>query len=83
MTTVAVRDPAPTSLLLKERRTSTHSRTRYYRTHTAGARLTADDIPEHIVAGRRSCTSRASPRRSGKGPAAAVTRAVDIAPTPG
>jgi 2-dehydro-3-deoxygluconokinase len=49
VTALATRDPAPTSLLLRERRISTHSRTRYYRTATAGARLSTDDIPEHVA----------------------------------
>ncbi|MET7736562.1 sugar kinase [Streptomyces sp. NPDC005402] len=79
VTTVAIRDPAPTSLLLKERRTSTHSRTRYYRTHTAGARLTADDIPEHVVAGAAVLHITGITPALGQGPAAAVVRAVDIA----
>ncbi|CAM5389129.1 sugar kinase [Streptomyces aurantiogriseus] len=79
VTTIAVRDPAPTSLLLKEHRTSTHSRTRYYRTHTAGARLTADDIPEHVVAGAAVLHITGITPALGEGPAAAVTRAVDIA----
>lgn len=79
VTTVAVRDPAPTSLLLKERRTSTHSRTRYYRAHTAGARLTADDIPEHVIAGAAVLHITGITPALGEGPAAAVTRAVAIA----
>lgn len=45
VTTLAVLDPAPTSLLLKERRTATHSRVTYYRTGTAGGRLSPQDIP--------------------------------------
>ncbi|MEU9330523.1 sugar kinase [Streptomyces canus] len=83
VTTVAARDPAPTSLLLKERRTSTHSRTRYYRTHTAGARLTAGDIPEHLVAGAAVLHITGITPALGEGPAAAVTRAVDIAAAAG
>ncbi|MFF3335670.1 sugar kinase [Streptomyces sp. NPDC002888] len=79
VTTVAARDSAPTSLLLKERRTSTHSRTRYYRTHTAGARLTADDIPEHVVAGAAVLHITGITPALGEGPAEAVSRAVDIA----
>ncbi|MGX1480227.1 UNVERIFIED_CONTAM: 2-dehydro-3-deoxygluconokinase [Streptomyces canus] len=83
VTTVAARDPAPTSLLLKERRTSTHSRTRYYRTHTAGARLAADDIPEDLVAGASVLHITGITPALGEGPAAAVTRAVDIAAAAG
>jgi 2-dehydro-3-deoxygluconokinase len=79
VTTVVARDPAPTSLLLKERRTATHSRTRYYRTHTAGSRLTPDDIPEDIVAGAAVLHVTGITPALGEGPAAAVTRAVDIA----
>ncbi|MEU6224901.1 sugar kinase [Streptomyces sp. NPDC047042] len=79
VTTVATREPAPTSVLLKERRTSTHSRTRYYRTNTAGARLTADDIPEDVVAGAAVLHITGITPALGEGPAAAVTRAVDIA----
>ncbi|MGW1024698.1 sugar kinase [Streptomyces sp. NPDC002577] len=79
VTTLATRDPAPTSLLLKERRTSTHSRARYYRTHTAGSRLTADDIPEHIVAGAAVLHITGITPALGPGPARAVRRAVDIA----
>ncbi|MFE9643076.1 sugar kinase [Streptomyces sp. NPDC006365] len=79
VTTVAARDRAPTSLLLRERRTATHSRTRYYRTHTAGARLSADDIPEDLVAGAAVLHITGITPALGEGPARAVTRAVDIA----
>jgi 2-dehydro-3-deoxygluconokinase len=79
VTTAAVRDPAPTSLLLRERRTATHSRTRYYRTHTAGARLSPDDIPEHLVAGAAVLHITGITPALGEGPARAVARAVDIA----
>ncbi|MDX2822014.1 sugar kinase [Streptomyces ipomoeae] len=79
VTTVAVRDPAPTSLLLRERRTATHSRTRYYRTHTAGSRLSTDDIPEELVAGAAVLHITGITPALGEGPSRAVTRAVDIA----
>jgi 2-dehydro-3-deoxygluconokinase len=47
-----VRDPdAPTSLMLKERRTAAIVRVRYYRRHGPGARLQPDDLdPEQIAA---------------------------------
>lgn len=77
--TVAARDPAPTSLLLRERRTATHSRTRYYRTHTAGAHLSADDIPEDLVVGAAVLHITGITPALGEGPSRAVTRAVDIA----
>ncbi|GAA3826844.1 sugar kinase [Streptomyces phyllanthi] len=79
VTAIAVRDPAPTSLLVKERRTSTRSRTRYYRTHTAGVRLSAQDIPEDIVAGAAVLHVTGITPALGEGPAQAVRRAVDIA----
>ncbi|MGP4043216.1 sugar kinase [Streptomyces sp. 2A115] len=79
VTTAVARDPAPTSLLLRERRTATHSRTRYYRTHTAGSRLSAEDIPEHLVAGAAVLHITGITPALGEGPSKAVTRAVDIA----
>ena len=79
VTTVAVRDPAPTSLMLKERRTAGHTRTRYYRTHTAGAALSPQDIPEDVVAGAAILHITGITPALGDGPAKAVTRAVDIA----
>ncbi|MFF8971814.1 sugar kinase [Streptomyces sp. NPDC014995] len=79
VTTVVARDPAPTSLLLRERRTATHSRTRYYRTHTAGSRLSAEDIPEDLVAGAAVLHITGITPALGEGPSQAVTRAVDIA----
>ncbi|MFF5979636.1 sugar kinase [Streptomyces olindensis] len=79
VTTVAVRDRAPTSLLLKERRTATHSRTRYYRTHTAGAGLRPQDIPHDVVAGAAVLHITGITPALGDGPARAVARAVDIA----
>ncbi|WP_433890310.1 sugar kinase [Streptomyces sp. CA-111067] len=77
--TVPVRDPAPTSLLLKERRTAGHSRARYYRTLTAGSRLTPDDVPETLVANAAVLHVTGITPALGPGPAAAVTHAVDIA----
>lgn len=79
VTAVAVRDAAPTSLLLKERRTSTHHRMRYYRTATAGVRLAPEDIPEELVAGASVLHITGITPALGEGPARAVRRAVDIA----
>jgi 2-dehydro-3-deoxygluconokinase len=79
VTALATRDSAPTSLLLKERRTATHSRTRYYRTHTAGSRLSVADIPEDVVAGAAVLHITGITPALGTGPAQAVRRAVDIA----
>jgi 2-dehydro-3-deoxygluconokinase len=79
VTTLAVRDPAPTSLLLKERRTATHSRVTYYRTGTAGGRLSPQDIPEDVIAGAAVLHVTGITPALGDGPAEAVRRAVDIA----
>ncbi|WP_433334668.1 sugar kinase [Spirillospora sp. CA-294931] len=46
----AVVDPsAPTGLLVKERRTSALTRVWYYRTGSAGSRLSPEDVPEDLV----------------------------------
>jgi 2-dehydro-3-deoxygluconokinase len=79
VTVLATRDSAPTSLLLKERRTATHSRTRYYRTHTVGSRLSERDIPEDVVAGAAVLHITGITPALGTGPALTVRRAVDIA----
>ncbi|MFF7789932.1 PfkB family carbohydrate kinase [Streptomyces sp. NPDC007991] len=79
VTTLPVRDPAPTSLLLKERRTTGHNRTYYYRTHSAGSRLVPEDIPEDVVAGAAVLHVTGITPALGDGPARAVARAVDIA----
>ncbi|MFC8520255.1 sugar kinase [Streptomyces sp. NPDC057257] len=83
VTTDAARDPAPTSLLLKQQRTSTHVRTRYYRTRTAGSRLCPQDIPEDLVAGAAVLHLTGITPALGEGPAQAVRRAVDIASAAG
>ncbi|MGW7544050.1 sugar kinase [Streptomyces sp. NPDC054770] len=79
VTALAVRDPAPTSLLLKERRTATHHRMRYYRTATAGVRLAPQDIPEEVVAGAAVLHLTGITPALGDAPASAVRRAVGIA----
>lgn len=49
--TRAVVDPdRPTGLMLKERRTPTHSRVSFYRSDSAGSRLRADDIRDEDIA---------------------------------
>lgn len=44
-------DEAPTALMLKERRTAELNRVRYYRSGSAGSRLSAADVPEALIAG--------------------------------
>lgn len=77
--TVAVRDPAPTSMLFKERRTAAHTRVSYNRSIGAGTRLTPQDVPEETVAGAAILHVTGITPALGAGPAAAVLRALDIA----
>lgn len=50
---IAVVDDVPTSLLIKERRTSGVSRVRYYRDRNAGSRLGPEHVrPEHVAEAR-------------------------------
>ncbi|MFL0711279.1 MAG: sugar kinase [Microcella pacifica] len=49
MDVVAIRDPAQTGLMIKERRTSTVSRVWYYRAGSAGSRLAPGDMPEGLI----------------------------------
>lgn len=47
---IAIRDPdAPTSLMIKERRTSTDTRIWYYRRGNAGSRLRVDEIDPAVI----------------------------------
>lgn len=83
VTALATRDSAPTSLLLKEQRTTNRGRTRYYRTHTAGVRLCPQDVPEHLVAGAAVLHITGITPALGDAPALAVRTAVDIASAAG
>lgn len=46
---VVRRDPAPTAIMLRERRTGTATRVSYYRHGSAGSHLQPADLPEGIV----------------------------------
>lgn len=47
---IVIRDSrAPTALMIKERRTGSHTRVWYYRSGSAGSRLRAEDIPAGVV----------------------------------
>ncbi|MFC7497102.1 MULTISPECIES: sugar kinase [unclassified Nocardioides] len=45
-----VDDAAPTALMIKERRTTEAGKVWYYRTGSAGSRLSSGDLPEELVA---------------------------------
>jgi 2-dehydro-3-deoxygluconokinase len=52
VTTTAVVDPgAPTGLMVKERRTARATRVLYYRSGSAGSRLSPDDVDPTVIAG--------------------------------
>jgi 2-dehydro-3-deoxygluconokinase len=47
---IAVDPDAPTGLMLKERRTATSQKVAYYRAHSAGSRLSTDDLDAELIA---------------------------------
>jgi 2-dehydro-3-deoxygluconokinase len=50
LTVHAITDPtAPTGLMIKERRTADATRVWYYRSASAGSRLSADDLPADVI----------------------------------
>lgn len=48
---VTVDDEAPTGLMIKERRTPTAQKVSYYRSGSAGSRISPDDVDERLIAG--------------------------------
>jgi 2-dehydro-3-deoxygluconokinase len=60
------RDPSPTALMLRERRTDTAARVSYYRHGSAGSHLQPADIPDGVVERPACCTCPESPRRSAR-----------------
>ena len=65
---IALRDPeAPTSLMVKEHRTSTDTRIWYYRHDNAGSKLNASDIDPALIRDAALLQSPASLRRSPPG----------------
>lgn len=78
--TLALRSPAaPTGLMLKTRRTSGVTRVSYFRSDSAGSRLTADDLDERLVATADALHVTGITPALGAGPAAAVRAAVETA----
>lgn len=49
---VVIDDTAPTGFMLKERRTRARSAVTYYRAGSAAAKLSPDDLPRELLAGR-------------------------------
>jgi 2-dehydro-3-deoxygluconokinase len=46
---LAARDPSPTAIMLRERRTGTAARVSYYRHGSAGSHLQPGDLPEGVI----------------------------------
>ena len=79
VTVVAVRDDAPTSLMVKERRTADLTRVHYWRRNSAGSLLSADDIPEDQLRAAAVVHLTGITPALGTGPRAAVMAAVETA----
>jgi 2-dehydro-3-deoxygluconokinase len=74
-----VRDTAPTGLMLKTIRAAGITRVTYYRTASAGSRLSPDDLDEALIAGAGVLHVTGITPALGTGPAAAVRAAIEIA----
>ncbi|MEE1754472.1 sugar kinase [Streptomyces sp. SP18CS02] len=79
VTRARVDDTAPTGLMLRERRTSDHTRVTYYRRGLAGARLAPEDIDAELVSHARVLHITGITPALGDAPRAAVRRAVELA----
>jgi len=75
----AIRDPAPTGLMLKTARAAGVTRVSYYRTGSAGSRLCPADLDESAIAGAGVLHVTGITPALGTGPAAAVRSAIEIA----
>ncbi|MGH2892784.1 MAG: sugar kinase [Solirubrobacteraceae bacterium] len=76
---IAVTDPSPTGLMVRWRPSGAHGRVTYYRRHSAGAHLVADDIPADVVRGAAILHLTGITPALGPGPADAIAHAVDVA----
>jgi 2-dehydro-3-deoxygluconokinase len=79
VTVRAVRDPAPTGLMLKTRRGADVTRVSYYRAASAGSRLGPADLDESAIAAAGVLHITGITPALGPGPAAAMRAAVEIA----
>ena len=73
------RDDVPTGLMLKTARTSDLTQVSYYRTGSAGSRLTGADVDEATVAAAQVLHVTGITPALGTGPAAAVRKAIEVA----
>lgn len=79
VTVRAVRDPAPTGLMIKTSRTAGITRVSYYRRGSAGSRLAPADLDEDVIAAAGVLHVTGITPALGTAPAAAVRAAIDIA----
>lgn len=70
------RDPAPTAIMLRERRTATATTVLYYRHGSAGSHLAPEDLPDGVVESAEILHVTGITPALGAGPAAAVRAAV-------
>ncbi|MFH5822922.1 sugar kinase [Georgenia sp. AZ-5] len=73
---LATRDPAPTALMLRERRTSTTANVIYYRRGSAGSHLAPEDLPDGVIEGAAVLHLTGITPALGPRPAAAVREAL-------
>ena len=76
---ITVTDPSPTGLMARWRPSGAHGRVTYYRRHSAGSHLCADDIPAEVIRGAAILHVTGITLALGPGAADAVAHAIDVA----
>jgi len=76
---ITVADPSPTGLMVRWRPSGAHGRVTYYRRHSAGSHLSAEDIPAELVRDAAVLHVTGITLALGPGPAAAIAHAVEVA----
>jgi 2-dehydro-3-deoxygluconokinase len=79
VTVRALRDPAPTGLMIKTSRAAGITRVSYYRRGSAGSALVAEDLDEDAIAAAGVVHVTGITPALGPGPAAAVRAAIEMA----
>lgn len=76
---ITATDPSPTGLMVRWRPSGAHGRVTYYRRHSAGSHLCADDIPSEVIRGAAVVHVTGITLALGAAPADAVAHAIDEA----
>ncbi len=76
---ITVTDPSPTGLMVRWRPSGAHGRVTYYRRHSAGSHLSADDIPAEVIRDAAVLHITGITLALGAAPADAAAHAADIA----